>query len=469
MGLVEEDGDQMGVMKFVGTGQPARDHMLKRTEPLEARLVALAEYLPEVADYAMPDRNALTEKHSLFTNSGKFVRAPIPEGLELAVERLVAMTPRFKRPGYILPGPSVPPSLVELIVENLNPEANAGYPYCTQGLMKRDYCRANLKFVVDLVNMRLVKLRYFGWKRIRKMKPLERVKAGLCDPFRVIIKNEPHSIEKLSQGRERLVVCISAVDEIIDRILFTRPNKKLIGHFLVSYSALGIGFDDEKIRQVWETFLKAPLGEKVHSDMSAWEWSIQGWDHDADTEVILRTCDGLDDDFEDLVRARNECTRMGVYVISDGSMFEQTEAGVNKSGGYRTASLNTRTRAMNSLLVGANWQLCAGDDCVEMEVEDMVARYLRLGKRLKDKARADESFCFCSHEFTNGKAEPLNVVKAAYRYIVSEPSFEKLKQFAFVYQHSSKFERALEGLLSASRYGTPQAGEGLNNLQGETD
>ena len=47
----------------------------------------------------------------------------------------------------------------------------------------------------------------------------ELVKAGLCDPIRVFVKNEPHSSKKLEEGRVRLIMSVSIVDQLVERVL----------------------------------------------------------------------------------------------------------------------------------------------------------------------------------------------------------------------------------------------------------
>lgn len=457
--FIRDEKPVVSGLKPIGTGSPARDHEVGDPAVDERRRIALAHYLPTALQYDLPRRDADTERKSLLQNAKRFRPVAAPHDIEEAIEYLVAKSPRYTRPEYILPGPVVAPQLVAIIISFLNPDANAGYPYCTEGLMKQDYAIQNFAFVYALVCSRLFKLGNLTLEQIKTLEPMEAIELGLCDPWRVIVKNEPHTLEKLEQHRERLICCASVVDEIIDRIISTRPNKALIAQFAKTFSALGIGFDDAKVAMVTKAVMSHP-GRKVDSDMSSWEWTVQGWDYDIDAQVELRTCDGIDDVFRRLILNRNELCKRGIYVLSDGSMYEQLHAGVNKSGSYKTATRNTRVRAANSFLIGSMWQLCAGDDCVEEEVPDMVARYEELGKVLKDCTPVNDGFNFCSHSFCEGKAIPQRLAKAAFKYITSDPSFDKAVQFAYVYQRCPKFEDALRGIVAASKYGKPSRSGG---------
>nr|UQB76118.1 RNA-dependent RNA polymerase [Flumine sobemo-like virus 6] len=307
-----------------------------------------------------------------------------------------------------------------------------------------------MAFVEAMVNMRLYKLAHCSTAQIRALSPMDRVLAGLCDPWRVIVKNEPHTLEKLESGRERLVLCASVVDEIVDRLLETRPNKALIRHFCKTFSALGIGFDDEKNKVVMDHVF-SDSSEKTHSDMKAWEWTFQDWDYELDIEVVIGTCDNIDAEYELMLRNRNELCKQGVYATSDGELYEQDLPGVNKSGSFKTAVRNTRARAGNSILVGSSWSMCAGDDCVEKKVDDMIAKYRRLGKNLKDCKDVDEHFDFCSHDYgRDGQVKPKNLAKAAFRCVAGGVDFQKLTQFTYVYQQSEGFKEALKGIVAAA-------------------
>jgi len=448
---------------MVGSVVPPRFSDLGVVEVYPPREECLLSAIPECAKFAMPPRSAAAEKESLIVHSNKFEPVRKPSDYQEAVLSVAELTPRVTKPWWIDANGRPHFNVIMAAAESMNPDANAGYPYCTTMLKKQEWVKQHRDEFVKLVVQRMIVLLAFTPEEIRGMSAMQRWECGLMDMFRPIVKSEPTKIEKLDIGRQRLIVCGSVVDEDIDRLLFTRHSKKLVECMFQTYSALGIGFgtmtSEHLIEKVFENL------PADHSDMAFWEWTMQEFDYDGFTSDVLYSTDGVDDAYSRLVQNRVECIKKGLYVTSDGLVYEQMIDGWNKSGQFITACINTKVRTQNSRWVGALWQLCAGDDCVESHVPDAAERYRILGKTLKDAQPVTDKFEYCSHVYhANGEVEPLGIFKAAYTFIVKEPSFERLLQFTYVYQQSPHFPRVILALVKCSKYARPPQAGGEVNL-----
>jgi hypothetical protein len=290
----------------------------------------------------------------------------------------------------------------------------------------------------------------------------ELVEGGFCDVVRLFVKNEPHSASKIEQGRFRLISSVSLVDQIVERLLFSRQNHKEIDNWTVIPSKPGIGLDlDEQTEAVWKHVRKlAGPATVASSDASGWDWSVQGWELEAEAEMRIALADTTGGIFADLVRKRFRCLSLSVFYLSDGRMFAQTIPGVMKSGSYVTGSSNSRIRKLASDLVGAEWCISMGDDAVEAVVKDAVAKYEQLGHSIKGYD-IDFTFEFCSHIFTGGPVViPTNWGKSLYRLLskrydpVEQDQYEQLLRYA-------------PHLVERSRWLMRRVGWGPENLEGE--
>ena len=400
----------------------------------------------------MPPRNADAERKALHVNFSKFHRVKTSNSLREKVRKtLVEDTPKVNNPQW-LPSNGIPsPRVIQAAIQALNPDANAGFPYLLSGQKKKAYAEGNLPLVVALVQERMARILAFDLELLRRLTPSQLVSAGLMDPLRPIVKNEPHKLQKMREGRYRLVICISVVDEIIDRLLFTTHSTALVGQFAETYSAIGVGFDEDKTAKLVSNVFDriADSCPIAHSDVSHWEYCCQEEDFDEFAEITIQCTNAPSAAYEKLVRGRCVLLSRGVYVLEDGDLWEQIQPGVNKSGGYQTSRFNTVTRARKSRMVGSVAQMCAGDDCVERVVVGAERRYAKLGVAVRSYTVSADDFDFCSHEYSReGPPIPQNMPKAVVRFIADEPTSDKLMQFVYEYQHAPRLTEAIDALLS---------------------
>jgi hypothetical protein len=283
---------------------------------------------------------------------------------------------------------------------------------------------------------------------------------GLCDPIKIFVKNEPHSNSKLSEGRVRLISCVSMVDEIIERILCGRQNKAEIFNWRKCPSKPGIGLTTDAQNEEFWKFVSDKLEELADSDVSGWDWCFKFWMLQLDVEARIALAGAhSDSDFAWCIRNRFYCLASAVFVLPNGQMVEQLTLGVMKSGSYVTSSTNSRGRVFVAWLIGCAWAYAAGDDCLEDFQNDAEAKYAELGIKIKAYHKFDGAFEFCSHRFTSGVAQSVQFFKGLYRYLSYPFSQERFTQFVDEYRNSPELPDCLEGLAHLRGDGPTQPNE----------
>lgn len=254
------------------------------------------------------------------------------------------------------------------------------------------------------------------------------VEGGFCDPVKVFVKNEPHKVQKLRDGRYRIISNVSLVDSLLERVLFRKQNQLEIARWQTCPSKPGMGLHDEGLQALYDLFVDAqarfPLAE---SDVSGWDWNVKGWMMEDDMLMRASLAGARrGSPFYHMLMARYHCVSLKVFVLSDGSMVAQRVRGIQASGSYNTSAGNSRMRVHLAYVVGVGWVVAMGDDDVEEFDESgvVVANYRRLGIPLKDyKLCGQGSFEFCSTRFEGSwQGVPVNVARTIYRYLSHSPA-----------------------------------------------
>jgi hypothetical protein len=286
------------------------------------------------------------------------------------------------------------------------------------------------------------------------------VKANLVDPVRLFIKNELHSTEKLDSGRLRLISSVSFIDEIVDKILFSEQDKTEIANWWQIPSKPGIGFTDNMLTLLFD-YVKPQLkkakkqgGSLSGSDASGWDWCYQLWMYWAEYKrrsMMAGAYDGKNELLRKLFYNRIVCIAHSVFVSSGGRMFAQLIGGIMLSGVPITSSANSFGRCLTATMVGADWVMAAGDDAGETTVDDAIAKYLELGIRIKyyDAIREDDSFEFCSHNYTPNGAYLVSWEKCLCNLLNSPFDVELLVQFMYELRHSPELTRCRSLILGS--------------------
>ncbi|AYN77812.2 P1-P2 fusion protein [Pumpkin polerovirus] len=307
----------------------------------------------------------------------------------------------------------------------LSLDAGVGVPYIAYGkttLAQWVHDESLLPLVARLAFDRLKKMSEVSFEALS---PEELVQAGLCDPIRVFVKGEPHKQSKLDEGRYRLIMSVSMVDQLVARVLFQNQNKTEIALWRAIPSKPGLGLStDEQITDFARNlsqYVKESRGDIIErwhecvvpTDCSGFDWSVSSWMLEDDMVVRNNLTLNNTELTKRLRAAWLKCIANSVLCLSDGTLLAQEFPGVQKSGSYNTSSSNSRIRVMASIYAGASWCIAMGDDALESSDTD-----LRVYSDLGLKVEVSDKLEFCSHHFKSSSlAIPVNVGKMLYKLI----------------------------------------------------
>jgi len=195
-----------------------------------------------------------------------------------------------------------------------------------------------------------------------------------CDPIRVFVKNELHSEAKAKVGRWRLIMSISLIDQLVERVLHGPLNQWEIRNYAKLPFMPGMGHGiTENYEAVFDRVFacaqptSAPgwreedayplvqvLGnDLIQSDVSHFDWCVS--DQFLYLDVLYRVgmVEKANPDRIDVLLnwhrvaiARARCLALSELVLRDGTSISQTHAGMQKSGSYNTSSTNSHIRVM---------------------------------------------------------------------------------------------------------------------------
>jgi len=292
-----------------------------------------------------------------------------------------------------------------------------------------------------------------GIEDVSVLNPVELVLRGLCDPVRLFIKDEPHSLRKVSEGRFRLISNVSLVDQIIERFLFSAQNITEIEQYSNIPSKPGMGLHDDGIAVLLDN-VKQSISPLAEADISAWDWSVQEWELMADAARRIRMY-GLSASSvaSRLILNRTRCLARKVFVLSDGTMYSQNSYGIQASGSYNTSSTNSWIRAYVAHLIGSLWVITMGDDSIESVVDNAIQKYSQYGHTCKNyDVTSPDDFEFCSMRFIGGTAYPVNQWKSMFKLlstkVCASDRYALLVQWTYEYRHHPDLGKLLAFIIS---------------------
>ncbi|QBF54044.1 P2 [Zucchini aphid-borne yellows virus] len=310
-------------------------------------------------------------------------------------------------------------------VFSLELDAGIGVPYIGYGRPTHRGWVEDPQLLPVLARLTFIRLQKMLEVSFEHLSPVELVQHGLCDPIRLFVKGEPHKQSKLDEGRYRLIMSVSLVDQLVARVLFQNQNKREIALWRAIPSKPGFGLStDEQVLDFTES-LARQVGTNpadvvanwsrylTPTDCSGFDWSVAEWMLLDDMEVRNRLTLDLTPALKRLRSCWVKCIANSVFCLSDGTLLEQTTPGVQKSGSYNTSSSNSRIRVMAAYHAGADWAIAMGDDALESNPADLEA-YKQLGFKVEKSGQLE----FCSHIFrAPGLALPVNENKMIYKLV----------------------------------------------------
>jgi len=333
----------------------------------------------------------------------------------------------------------------------LKAEASPGVP-CAKIASRNDLLLSAMgERFNDIVLDRVENILSLSLDQIRCMERRVRIDSNLVDPVRVFVKNEPHKVEKLIEGRVRLIMSVSLTDKMIEMLLSRFICKNEITNWCNIPSKPGIGFTADNNTQVYNDVMSWP-GQMAYADVSGWDWGVKAWQIEDEAETLIRMIENPSGCFTHLILAKALLESESVYQFSDGLLVQPTFKGIVNSGKYRTSRGNSFMRVRVADLIGSRKVLAAGDDSVEAFVENAKEAYASLGIRLKEYEKVDGSFEFCSHLYKKDEDGPmaysLNAEKMMMNLLHTEPqNFLEYKMFMIGFQAELETHPDYEHLL----------------------
>lgn len=380
----------------------------------EAAAKVLTNAGVELKDYYTPARGAEAELASMRyqasrTQPAKHIDAA---ALERAYAEAVKHYPTTHSKLSDLKSESYLASIVGLI----NPDASPGFPFGHLYKTNKDLMANQVAFrhVVDLAVWRAFEIARIGPETIEAellRDPTWAVRHNLCDPMRTFGKDEAHKWTKVQVQRWRLIFSESIVDQLVERLLFTKQDSAEIKMWQHIPSKSGMGLTAAHVDELLIYAQKRNIN--TGSDTEGWDWNapdvlIRG---DAQCRILLNQA--RDPQWERAVMGVTVLHSYRLLMLSDGRIFRRENIGGQASGRKITSSGNGRARFLIDVMAGHHFgyqaaSMTQGDDDVtalpDNVTTDDYQEYVRktFGVTLTDVEKHQSELHFCSQVMKRG-------------------------------------------------------------------
>jgi len=379
---------------------------------------------PSLADYAWPPRGPEAEKTSFRFQCDRHItefRVPSQEEITESDSRILPLYLKFRNPKFLETYDRVVWSdQIDEMKRHIKPEASPGVPFSQMANRNDQVLEAMGERFNAYVLDRIEALLALRLSEIDEMDRKDCIDAGLMDIVRVFVKNEPHKVEKVRQGRVRLIMSVSLADKMIEMLLIRHLCKLEIANWKEIPSKPGIGFSPEDNDSVFKDIAQSGL-PMAKNDMSGYDWSIKEWMIKDEAENRIKLCENPSNVFKKLIRAKAILESKTVFQFSDGTIVTPNYKGIVNSGKFATSRGNSAMRVRMADLVGSRKTIAAGDDCVESFVPGAVQAYSELGMICREYETVGDSFEFCSRVYEAGRSYPVNANKMVMNLLHQEP------------------------------------------------
>lgn len=301
-------------------------------------------------------------------------------------------------------------------VRRLENSSTPGYPYCTESPTIGSYLGFD---GLEYNDFKLQKL----WFDVQKL--LDGDFSELL--FNVFIKEEPHKMEKVDEGRFRLIIGSPLHFQVLCHMLFDDMNDKQIEKSYEIPSQQGIILNGGG----WRSYVRlwTGLGLNCGLDKRAWDWTVPGWKIRTSLEFRKRMVYGRKHQRWAMLaeKAYSALFDQPKLILSDGRVFQQLYPGIMKSGCVNTISDNSLMQVIDHILVCEDLGVkhlplprAVGDDTLSnsSQVYDTCA-YAKYGAVVKS---ASDGLEFVGMEFTSYGPIPLYLDKHLYKVAYCSPT-----------------------------------------------
>lgn len=296
---------------------------------------------------------------------------------------------------------------------------------------------------------RLLLIRDLVWDRFEEL--------AESDPIYAFGKPEPHKINKIREGRYRIISAVSLLDSLCDRLLFMPLLTKIKKSITNTPVAVG-----------WSPIFPVPFHHMMGGhhdsylaiDKSSWDWTVQPWLLDAVKGVLLEMVSAPSWWRSHVSKRFQHLFGNPVWKFQDGVEIVQAEPGIMKSGCYLTIWINSISQlilhhlAVGMLSIEPGKILALGDDTIQVLSPEHDNRYVEtlsnMGFTIKSHRTKVPEFCgFHFHKF---KFVPAYGPKHQFllRHLTEDPEEAKqvLQSYQLLYMHDERKLKAIRKLAS---------------------
>lgn len=323
----------------------------------------------------------------------------------------------------------------ESLVTRLDMKSSPGLPYCQEAPTNGEWLKWN---GITCDPIQLNRLWYD-------------TKLVLADEWetilRVFVKQEPHKLTKMLDGRLRLIMAAPLCVQMAWNMLFSYMNdleNEKCYHIPSQQGVVLVGGGWKDYYRQWTA-----KGLSCGLDKSSWDWTAPYWTLRMDLEFRHRM--GRGDRLEEWRRIAGVLYRHmfedPIIQLPDGNMYQQEVPGVMKSGCINTISTNSHCQIFvhiaANIMAGIDiypLPVACGDDTLQHEKHTHdLHHYERLGVVIKEVSTTME---FVGHEFTDRGPKPNYLMKHLkhLEYVKSEDLSQYLDQMARMYIHTDYYD-----------------------------
>lgn len=290
----------------------------------------------------------------------------------------------------------------------IDPKSSPGYPYIWQGVTSNQQV-IDSDSLTDQVCTEFVYLMDF-LRRGEQLPP---------PTVRLFVKPEPHKIEKIQEGRLRLIWAMPLAYQLIHRFFFGPSLAAELANFEDIPTKVGMAWVRGGAHRVYKS-LDDGSDEIADVDKRSWDLSVPAWLIQMDCEVRWRLCLNPNPIWEHCLRACYQSLLVSRVIFSDGTILVQDVSlpGIVRSGSMITISGNSRMQVILKVLFCVEEHkiydpvrhklIAIGDDTLERMRGVPVAQYQdwlkRYGFKCKEISLGSMSTrVFCSHGFKQHK------------------------------------------------------------------
>nr|UGO57308.1 MAG: hypothetical protein 1 [Riboviria sp.] len=327
------------------------------------------------------------------------------------------------------------------VVGGLEFTSSPGYPYC------REQPTIGKWLGWDGITFSQFRLRQL-WADVQDF-----LSEDLESLYRVFVKREPVSERKRMEGRHRLIICPPLYEQVAWSMVFGAGNDAEVSAWLNCPSQQGITLSGGLWKKAVELY--SAMDYDCGMDKTAWDWTAHIEFLTLDLELRKRL---VQDDEANKNRWSLLAERLykGAFyhpklILSSGSVFQQMEPGIMKSGCVNTISSNSHMQIFAHILGCLREELpihplpvAVGDDTLSSRRNTpSVAMMESFGMVIKGTVPVRE---FVGHLFPrdlSGGPVPVYHAKHMFRFceVEEEHLEEYLDSMVRLYAHSSEYQQ----------------------------